>query len=113
MSTKLLGKRDVSRFLKGAYQIARLENRLQGCDGIVGVCPQISVAKANARKQRYPAGKIQDDIAARQSTVAWGSEIQYSPRRRCGLGKVIDCQFKGAKMSTGGCNRALGDRKVA
>ena len=101
MSTELLGKRDVTGFLKGADQIARLKNRLQDRDGIVGVCSQISVAEANARKERYPAGKVQNDIAARQSTVARGSEIQYCPRRRYRLGKVIDGQFKGAKMSLG------------
>src|SRR5690348_3193690 len=109
MGTELLGKRDITRLFKGAHEIARLENRLQNGDGIVGIYPQVSLAQLIAGKQRDPARKVQDDVASRESAIARGSEVQHGPRRRRGLGEVIDRQCKGAKMTLGRLNPTFGN----
>src|SRR5215471_2195503 len=113
MGTELFGKCDITRLFKGADKIARLEYRLQNRDGIVGIYPQISLAQLIAGKQRDPAGEVQDDFASRESAVARGPKVQHGPRRRHGLGEVIDRQFKGAKMTLGRLNPAFGNGKLS
>src|SRR5262249_32644467 len=112
MGAELLGKCDITRLFKGADKIARLENRLQNRDGIVGIYPQISLAQLIAGKQRDPTGEVQDDIASRESAVARGPKAHLGRRGRQGLGEVIDRQFKGAKMPLGRLTPAFGNGKL-
>src|SRR6202034_552687 len=66
MRAQMLIETDVARFVEGTDEVARLQYDTQYRRGVARIGTQVAVAQIDAGEQRGAAGKIDNDVAARQ-----------------------------------------------